>query len=67
MTDGVQAADAAFYGLRGDRDCVVTAGQRDLQGLSAVKDEVGTLRDRVREVVRRDVRDLPASSDSGTV
>ncbi|MFD0224407.1 hypothetical protein ACWGPD_15310 [Streptomyces hirsutus] len=63
-TDGAQAADAAFRGLWRARDCVATADQRDLQGLRAVKDEVGTLRDRFREVVRRDVRDLLAGSAS---
>ncbi|WP_406357358.1 hypothetical protein OHB56_33295 [Streptomyces sp. NBC_01635] len=65
-TDVVQAAGAVFYGLRRARDCVATADQRDLQGLRAVKDEAGTLRHRVREVVRRDVRDLLAGSASGS-
>ncbi|WP_326812358.1 hypothetical protein OIE62_07280 [Streptomyces scopuliridis] len=43
---------------------MATADQRDTQGLHAMKDEVGTLRDRFQEVVRRDVRSLLAGSAS---
>lgn len=63
-TDVVQAADGVFRGLRRARDYVATADQWDTQGLDAMKDEVGALRDRFQEVVRRDVRYLLAGSAS---
>ncbi len=66
-TDVIQAADAVFYGLRRARDYVATADPRDTQGLRVIRDEVGTLRDRFQEVVRRDVRALLSGSASWSV
>ncbi|MER5795170.1 hypothetical protein [Streptomyces sp. NPDC001980] len=62
--DVVRAADDVFRALRRARDYVVTADQRDTPGLLAMKDEVGTLRDRFQMAVRRDVRGLLAGSAS---
>ncbi|MBC2901101.1 hypothetical protein [Streptomyces cupreus] len=62
--DVSEAADAVFRSLRRARDYVAIADQRDTQGLSALKDEVGCLRDRFQEALRRDVRGLLAGSAS---
>ncbi|MFE2062873.1 hypothetical protein ACFXDH_10750 [Streptomyces sp. NPDC059467] len=62
--DVVRAADDVFRALRRARDYVVTADQRDTPGLLAMKDEVGTLRNRFQMDVRRDVRGLLAGSAS---
>jgi hypothetical protein len=62
--DVVREADEIFRGLRRARDYVATADPRDTPGLLALKDEVGTLRDRFQEAVRRDVRGLLAGSAS---
>jgi hypothetical protein len=59
-----EAADSVFRSLRRARDYVATADQRDAQGLIAMKDEVGALRDRFQEALRRDVRGLLAGSAS---
>lgn len=62
--DVVRAADEIFRALRRARDYVAAADPQDTPGLLAMKDEVGTLRDRFQEAVRRDVRDLLAGSAS---
>ncbi|MEV5483532.1 MULTISPECIES: hypothetical protein [Streptomyces] len=62
--DVVRAADEIFRALRRARDYVATADPRDTPGLLALKDEVGTLRDRFQEAVRRDVCGLLAGNAS---
>ncbi|MGQ4351387.1 hypothetical protein [Streptomyces sp. SAS_275] len=62
--DVVRAADDVFRALRRGRDYVVTADPQDSVELLAMKDEVGTLRDRFQVTVRRDVRGLLTGSAS---
>ncbi|MFE6548246.1 hypothetical protein ACFVHS_07570 [Streptomyces sp. NPDC057746] len=62
--DVVRAADEIFRGLRRASDYLTTADAQDTPALLALKDEVGTLRDRFQEAVRRDVRSLLAGSAS---
>lgn len=62
--DIVRAADEIFRALRRARDYVATADPQDTPGLLAMKDEVGSLRDRFQDAVRRDVRALLAGSAS---
>ncbi|MFD7323910.1 hypothetical protein ACFV9D_22865 [Streptomyces sp. NPDC059875] len=63
-TEVVQAADGVFRRLRRARDYVATGEPGDTHGLHAMKEEVGALRDRFQEVVRRDARALLAGSAS---
>lgn len=53
-----------FRAPRRARDYVATADPQDTPGLLALKDEVGTLRDRFQEAVRRDIRCLLAGNAS---
>ncbi|MET8590487.1 hypothetical protein [Streptomyces sp. NPDC005078] len=62
--DVVRAADEIFRALRRARDYVATADPQDTPGLLAMKGEVGSLRDRFQDAVRRDVRGLLAGSAS---
>ncbi|OII62894.1 MULTISPECIES: hypothetical protein [unclassified Streptomyces] len=62
--DVVRAADEVFRGLRRACDYVATAHPGDTAGLLAMKDEVGVIRDRFQEAVRRDVRSLLVGSAS---
>lgn len=62
--DVVGAADEVYRSLRRARDYVSGADPLDVDGLRAVKDEVGTLRNQFQEVVRRDVRSLLAGNAS---
>ncbi|MFF3412476.1 hypothetical protein ACFYW8_41335 [Streptomyces sp. NPDC002742] len=62
--DVVRAADEIFRGLRRASDYVTTADAQDTPALLALKDEVGTLRDRFQEAVRRDIRSLLAGCAS---
>jgi hypothetical protein len=62
--DVVRAADEIFRALRRARDYVAAADPHDTPGLLAMKDEVGSLRDRFQDAVRRDVRGLLSGSAS---
>jgi hypothetical protein len=62
--DVVRAADEIFRALRRARDYVAAADPQDTPGLLAMKDEVGSLRDRFQDAVRRDVRGLLSGSAS---
>ncbi|MBP5935386.1 hypothetical protein [Streptomyces acidiscabies] len=62
--DVIQVADEVMRTMRRARDYVATADQQDIQGLRAMKDTVGTARNRFQEAARRDVRDLLAGTAS---
>ncbi|QCD59193.1 hypothetical protein [Streptomyces hawaiiensis] len=62
--DVVRAADEIFRALRRARDYVAAADPQDTPGLLAMKDEVGSLRDRFQDAVRHDVRGLLSGSAS---
>ncbi|MGC4971763.1 hypothetical protein ACLQ2D_02500 [Streptomyces sp. DT199] len=62
--DVVRAADEIFRALRRARDYVAAADPQDTPGLLAMKDEVGSLRDRFQDAVRRDVHGLLSGSAS---